>query len=429
MIKKTEYKNIGETLYYGELANGLRICVVPKPGFGSYYAIFGTNYGGAMRDFELEGEKIHTPAGVAHFLEHKMFDLPNGDNALEMLSSNGADPNAFTSSGVTMYYFKCTSGFEDNLKLLLHFVSTPYFTPETVEKEQGIIGQEIQMGEDSPGSAIYYNLLSQLYSHHPIKDKVAGSIESIAEITDKTLYDCHKVFYSPSNMVLCVEGDVDPERIFEIAEQELDSQKMPIPHADYGAAENLLPIEYRKEVEMPVSAPQFLIGAKLNNPDNIQGRDQLKFRITATFTLKLLFGSSSKFYAKLYSDGILNHDFDADVDFSAGTSTLLIGGESLYPDRVLEEINKEIDRILHEGFDPGYFERSKRAAMGQHLRGYEDFDNVCVSLAMDMIDGFCSFDALDILKGITQDECINWVRENITSEKLAISIISPIKDA
>ena len=426
-MTKTEYSNIGEVLYTAELPNGLRICVVPKPGFSSYYAVFGTDYGGAMRDFELDGEKIKTPAGVAHFLEHKMFDLPNGDNALEMLSANGADPNAFTSSGVTMYYFKCTKGFEDNLKLLLHFVSTPYFTPETVQKEQGIIGQEIQMGEDSPGSAIYYNLLGMLYANHPVKDKIAGSIESIAQITDKTLYDCHKVFYAPSNMVLCVEGDVNPDRIYEIAEEALTKEKSPIPHADYGEPEGPLPLAQKKEVEMPVSAPQFLIGSKLSCSGNTEGREELRQRLIGNLALKLLLGNSSSFYTRLYTEGTLNRDFDAEVDFTADTATLFIGGESPEPDKVFDELNAEVARVSAEGFDTEYFRRTKKSVTGNLLRGLEDFDNVCVGLAMDLFDGFCSFDAMELLEDVTNEDCLNWVKENMAPEKLAISIINPIK--
>ena len=190
-MKKTEYKNIGETLYSATLPNGLRLNVIPKPGFNSRYAVFAANYGGAHRNFELDGRRIETPAGVAHYLEHKMFDLPNGDNALNILTANGADPNAFTSSGMTAYHFQCTEHFEENLRMLLHFVSTPHFTPETVRKEQCIIAQEIRMGEDNPGVILYYDLLRMLYKQHPIGDRVAGTVESIAEITDKTLYDCH----------------------------------------------------------------------------------------------------------------------------------------------------------------------------------------------------------------------------------------------
>lgn len=417
-IEKKEYKNIGETLYSGQLDNGLEIRVIPKPGFNSFYAVFGTNYGGSMRTFEIDGKVCDTPAGVAHFLEHKMFDLPNGDNALNMLSANGADPNAFTSSSATCYYFKCTTGFEENLRLLLHFVSTPYFTKETVEKEQGIIGQEIRMCEDNPGNVMYYNLLKCLYDHHPIRDDVAGTIESIAEITDKTLYDCHKVFYSPSNMVLCVEGDVDPERIFEIAASELPKEKRPIPHANYGEKESLYPISQRREVNMEVSAPQFLIGAKVTDTS-------LRERIIASLSTNLLLGPSSPFFARLYSNGTLNRNFDVEVDYAAGTATLFIGGESNTPDKVLEEIKKEVNTFK---LDDAYFERTKKAAIGSRLRGLEDFDGVCVCLALDLFDGYCSFDALEMLEGITKDECIKYIKDNMSDDKLAISIINPVKE-
>ena len=264
-MKKTEYRSIGETLYSGELENGLKIFVIPKKGFNSFYAVFGTHYGGSMRRFEINGETIDTPAGVAHFLEHKMFDMPDGSNALNSLSESGADANAFTSTDMTCYHFSCTERFEENLRKLLTFVSTPYYTEETVQKEQGIIGQEIQMGDDSPGRQIYYDLLSLLYEHHPIRDAVVGTKESIAEITAKTLYDCHSVFYAPSNMVLCVEGNVEPERIAAIAEEILPKDKKSIPHADFGESEALVPAEKRKEREMPVAMPEFLIGGKLKS--------------------------------------------------------------------------------------------------------------------------------------------------------------------
>ena len=421
-MQKIEYKKIGETLYEGELENGLRIRVIPKSGFSSFYAVFGTKYGGAMRKFEIDGQTVDTPAGVAHFLEHKMFDLPNGDNALSILSANGADPNAFTSSGVTFYFFKCTESFEDNLRMLLHFVSTPYFTPETVEKEQGIIGQEIQMGEDSPGSVIYYNLLGLLYDHHPIRDKIAGSIESISEITDKTLYDCHKVFYAPSNMVLCIEGDVDPEAIFAIASEELPKEKRSIPHADFGEKESLMPAGREKTVEMAVSAPLFYIGAKLN-PDA-----EIKERLTGNLALRLLLGSSSPFYSRLYSEGLLNRDFDSELDFSAGTGTVIIGGESSDPMKVYEELNLEVERVLSEGFDDAYFSRSLKASIGGKLRLLEDFEEVCVSFAFALLDGYNFFDSFDLVNSITKEDCIGWIRENLAKDRLAISIINPLKE-
>ena len=420
-----DYPQIGEQLYSSVLPNGLEIRVVPKKDFAGYYAAFATNYGGAHRRFSIDGKAVDTPAGVAHFLEHKMFDMPNGDNALTVLTENGADPNAFTSSGMTCYFFQCTEKFEENLKMLLHFVSTPYFTDETVQKEQGIIAQEIRMGEDNPGIAIYYNLLEMLYEHHPIRDRVAGTVESISEISAQTLYDCHKVFYAPSNMVLCVEGDVNPEDIERIAREALSEDCAPVPKADFGAAESLLPVEKERRVQMEVSAPQFLIGAKL--PQSKGGVESMRERITATLALRMLCGSSSPFYARLYAEGLLNPNFDYEVDLSADTVTVIVGGESRDPDKVLEEFNKEVKRIADKGFDPEFFTRSKRASLGARLRGLEDFENVCVSLASGVFEGYCALDSFDILESVNIEDCRRFVAESLQPERLAMSIIEPKK--
>ena len=424
-MQKTEYKNIGETLYACTLPNGLRVRVLPKPGFNSFYAVFATNYGGAHRAFTLDGQHIDTPAGVAHFLEHKMFDLPGGDNALNILTANGADPNAFTSSGMTAYYFECTENFEQNLRMLLHFVSTPYFTSETVQKEQGIIAQEIRMGEDNPGVVLYYDLLRMLYKSHPIRDRVAGTVERIAEITDKTLYDCHRAFYSGANMVLCIAGDVDPERMSAIAFEELPSAHTTAPTADL-PDDGELPFEQYKRTEMPVSAPQFFIGAKLR-PET-DGEAALRQRLVAMLAMRLLCGYSSPFYARLYAEGLLNRDFDYEVDFTAGTATIIIGGESAEPERVRDELTAEVGRIVREGFAADAFERARRASLGARLRGLEDFDNVCLSIAEGVFDGYDALSSAAVLETVTKDECESFVREKLAAERLALAVIAPGKE-
>lgn len=420
-----EYKNIGETVYSSTLPNGLRLCVVPKKGFSTSYAVFAANYGGIHRRFEINGEYKDTPAGVAHFLEHKMFDLPNGDNALDILSANGASPNAFTSSDVTCYHFQCTEGFEENLRMLLHFVSTPYFTEETVKKEQGIIAQEILMGEDNPILCLYFKLLGMLYARHPIKDRIAGTVESIAEITQETLYDCHRAFYAPSNMALCVEGDVDPERIEIIARDILPEDCAPIPRAELDEDEGLLPVQTLHREQMEISAPQFFIGAKIESP--APGEERIRRQLIGRLAMRILAGASSPFYTRLYADGTLNLDFEYDVEFTANTATVILGGESEQPERVLEELNKEVERIAREGLDAGAFERAKRASLGSRLRGLEDFDNVCVSLALGVFDGYCALDALEMLDGISIKECEAFITENLRPERFALSIIEPGK--
>lgn len=422
-MTRREFNNIGEVLYETTLANGLRVCVVPKPGFNSFYAVFATNYGGAHRSFTLDGQRVDTPAGVAHFLEHKMFDLPNGDNALALLTANGADPNAFTSSGMTAYYFECTEHFEDNLELLLHFVSTPYFTEDTVQKEQGIIAQEILMGEDDPGTALYYGLLGMLYKSHPIRDRVAGTVDSIARITDETLYACHRAFYAPSNMVLCVVGDVDPTRVADIAAKALPTERAGVPVADLGEDEGEMPSAQYMRVEMPVSAPQFFIGAKLHPAKG--GNDVLRQRLVAMLAMRLLCGYSSPFYARLYSEGLLSADFDYEVDFSAGTATIIIGGESRAPEQVLEKLNEEVARVAREGFDTALFERAKRASFGARLRGLESFDVEGLSVVEGVFDGFCALDSVAVLESVTKDECEKFVCEKLAPERLALAVIAP----
>ncbi len=420
-MQKLEFPGTGDVLYAATASNGLRVRVLPRQGFSGFYAVFATDYGGTYRRFTVNGEQKDTPAGVAHYLEHKMFDLPGGDNALSLLSASGADPNAFTASDVTAYHFHCTQHFEENLRMLLHFVSTPYFTAETVQKEQGIIAQEIRMGDDNPGSALYYGLLKLLYRHHPIREKVIGTVESIAEITAETLYECHSAFYSPENMVLCVAGDVDPDSILRIAEEELPEQGSPVPQVDFGEAEDLLPAAIRTELEMPVSAPQFMIGAKLVPAEN--GPSLQRQQLTASLALRLLAGPTSPFFNRLYEQGLLNRNFDADADFSRGVGTVIIGGESKDPEAVLSALQAELARIDKEGLDGELYERARRAGIGSALRAMEDFEDVCIMLALDEFDGFCYLDYPVVLSSVTKAECEDFLRETLKPERLAMAVV------
>ena len=420
-MNKDEYRKIDERIYFAESKSGLRVNVIPKKGFNSFYAVFAADYGGAQRKFTVGNDSFDTPAGVAHYLEHKMFDMPDGDNALTTLTNNGADPNAFTSSDMTAYYFQCTEKFEENLRLLLRFVSTPYFTDETVEKERGIISQEILMGEDNPGMKLYYNLLGLLYDHHPVKDRVAGTVESISRITADTLYQCHSAFYCPANMALCVEGDVDPERIMEIVEEEITAPYRTAPKADYGIPEKLLPVSKEKIENMPVSAPQFLIGAKFIPETG--GRALLRQDLVSSLAMRMLAGQSSPFYTRLYREGLLNRDFDYEVDFTAGTGTIIIGGESCEPMKVLDEFKKELERVGREGFDERSFLLAKRSTVGARLRGLEDFENVCISVVSGVFDGYKALDSVELSEKISRDECEKFISENLSPDRLAISII------
>ena len=422
-MERKVYPRIGETLYRAALPNGLELRVLPKPGFRSAFAVLAVHYGGAHRRFVLDGQTADTPAGVAHYLEHKMFDLPAGDDTLARLTANGADPNAFTSADNTCYFFESTEHFEENLRLLLHFVSTPYFTEETVQKEQGIIAQEIQEDEDDPDSAVYYQLFRQLYDRHPIREKVIGTGESIRQITAQTLTDCYGAFYVPGNMCLCVAGDVDPAAIERIAREELPQAGCSVPAADFGPEEPPLPREPLHRETMDVSAPLFLIGAKLRPAP--AGEAALRQRLTASLALRLLVGSSSDFFNRLYAQGLLDRDFGAELDFAAGTGTVLLGGESRDPEAVLRALKEELARVGREGLDADRFLRAKRASLGARLRGLEDFESVCLALAEGHFAGICPLDASELLQGIRKEECEAFLAQALAPERLALSIIEP----
>ena len=286
-MEKKLYERIGEEVFHTTLPNGLPVYIVPKKDFLRKYALFATRYGGMDMRFEKDGQWLDTPAGIAHYLEHKMFDTEDG-NALQELAKNGAEPNAFTSNAITCYYFDATEKFYESLEILLSFVSIPYFTDESVQKEQGIIGQEIGMIEDNPEWQVYKQLMQALYHTSPARTPVAGSVESISHITAQTLYDCHKAFYTPANMCLVVVGDVKPERIIAAANQILPAKSGPLIRRDYGAEEELTAAEHFVTAAMEVSMPTFLVGFKC--PPQHGGEEQHRFTAIGELACAVLMG-------------------------------------------------------------------------------------------------------------------------------------------
>ncbi len=423
-MNRIEYVKIGETVYHEILDNGLNVFVVPKKDFSKSYAFFAANYGGCDRRFALNGKWIDTPAGVAHFLEHKMFDTEDG-NALSILSSNGASPNAFTSSGITAYHFECTDNFEENLKVLLSFVSVPYFTKESVDKEQGIIAQEIRMGEDNPSRAVYQNLMKALYSHNPIRDSIAGTVESIAEITPDTLYHCHKVFYNPGNMALCVSGDLDPNRVCKIAAEIVTAGRGEVPERDYGEAEAMLPDKSKTEANMEVSAPIFMLGSKL---EPIEDGERYYFRmLMGELAALLLMGPSSPLYARLYGEGLINNRFYSGLSDFPGGVFVTAGGESKDPEKVRAEIISEAERIGRNGVDVSLFQSLKKASIGGFLRSLDSMDNSCYALAEGHFRGYSPFNGLELLESIAVEDVQAFIESSFRPERVALSLVWPKK--
>jgi len=421
-MKLSEYKHIGEQMYTGKLPNGLSVFVVPKRGFHKSYAFFATDYGGADRRFKLAGKWTDTPAGVAHFLEHKMFDTENG-NALETLSANGASPNAYTSTETTAYYFECIDKFPENLGTLLSFVSVPYFTDESVEKEQGIIAQEIRMTEDDPDFCLYYGFLKSLYKHNPIRDSVAGTVESITEITAETLYDCHKVFYNPSNMALCIVGDIEPSEVLDVASKTLPDKPGEAPERDYGAQETYLPESFSFDKSMDVSLPIFLAGCKTKPA--AYGHDTILLDIVSAIALDIAVGHSSPLYLKLYSEGIISADFSASFDSAAGVAYSMFGGETRDPDRVFSEVKDEFQRLSVSGPDPVFFERIKKAAIGSYIRSLNSFGAIASNVVEGHFRGYDAFEAPEILTSVTAEDITRFFRDALVPDNMAISVINP----
>lgn len=421
-MDKKLYPRIGEEVIWVTLDNGLPVCIVPKKGFSRKYALFATRYGGMDMRFRLNGQWLDTPAGIAHYLEHKMFDTEDG-NALQELAMNGAEPNAFTSNAITCYYFDSTEKFYENLEILLSFVSVPYFTDESVEKEQGIIGQEIGMIEDNPEWQVYKQLMQSLYHTSPARTPVAGSVESIRKITAQTLYDCHRAFYTPANMCLVVVGDVEPQQVLDIARRVLPKDSGELIERDYGAEEPAEAARAYAEERMEVSMPSFLVGFKC--PPQHGGEEQHRFAAIGELACDVLMGESSPLYARLYSQGLINGSFGAAFDILPGAAYAYAGGDSKDPKAVAEAILAEAQRLVREGVDEDYYKRIVNANFGAALRELNSFESIAVSMAEGRFQGYDPYRFPEIYDSITAADVLAFLRENVTRSHMALSVIAP----
>ena len=421
-MEQRTFDRVGERMYREKLENGLTVCVFPKPEFQKGYAFFATNYGGMDVRFCLDGVWTDSPAGVAHYLEHKMFDTKEG-NALQDLAANGASPNAFTSSAITGYYFESTEKFEENLRILLSFVSQPWFTQESVDKERGIIGQEIGMIQDNPDWKVFTNLMAALYAHHPIRLSVAGSVESIAQITPDTLYACHKAFYDPANMILCVAGPVEAEKVCDIARDILPKEAGLIAGRDYGPQEPEQAAQSLVEETMAVSTPIFQLGYKGDAPQ--RGEAGARQELLGELACEALLGNSTPLYARLYREGLINRNFSYGYEAVPGAAFLAAGGESKDPQAVREAVQQEAERIVREGVDPDLWRRIKKGSYGGKVRSLNSFETLCIGQAQsffagsDLLDFPCLFDTIE--KADVENLIAHWV----TPERTALSVIRP----
>ena len=423
MMHETHYPRLDETAFRTVLPNGLTVCVVPKPGFTRKAAYFCTNYGSVHTSFTYGGKHYRVPDGIAHYLEHKMFDMPGGRDISAEFAAVGASSNAFTSYDMTAYYFTCTDRFETCLRLLLEFVSTPYYTQETVDKEREIIAQEILMYLDSADSRVFELLTENLYKNHQVRVPIAGTVGSIQEIDPEVLYACHKAFYCPANMMLCVVGDVDPEAVVRIAEEILPRERAEVGVKQLGREENLLPVRECVTVEMDVAMPTFQLGFKC--ADDRAGEEFAHWEVVAELAAEALFGESSPLYLRLYEQGLIDSSFGGGLETVDGAAMFTCGGDSDNPEAVKEAILEEAEVLSRTGISEEAFLRTKRSFFGRRVKDLDSFESTCFRLCAYGLEDYDYFRFPETFDAVRTDEIRDFLRENVRRDRASMAIVEP----
>ena len=419
------YPELDETLYTRVLENGLTVCVVPRQGFSRKMAYFVTDYGSIHTDFVLDGKVYHAPAGVAHYLEHKMFDLPGSRDVSAEFAAMGAMTNAFTSYDMTAYYFSCTENFDSCLRLLLEFVSTPYFTEESVEKERGIIDQEIGMNLDSPDSMIFDDLMQALYHQHPIRVPILGTCDTIRQITPEVLHACHRAFYTPGNMLLCVVGDVDPQSVAAIAREMLGTEKKAVGVKMRPWDEPITSLRPETGRKMEVAMPMFDLAFKCEPVGT--GDAAIRTEMVADLAAEALFGESSELYLKLYEEGLIDSSFGGGFETVDGCAMLMCSGDSENPEAVREAILQQAAKIAAGGIPEQNFLRMKRSALGRRIRGLDSFDATCFRVCAYHFSDFDYFRFPEVYRSINANEICGFLNRVVRQERCSLSVINPVE--
>ncbi|HFL2425777.1 TPA: M16 family metallopeptidase [Clostridioides difficile] len=417
-----------EEVYYEKLQNGLDVYFMPKRGFMKKYAILATNYGSNDLEFVPIGEdkKIRVNEGIAHFLEHKMFEQPDGGDAFDKFSKLGVNANAFTNFTMTAYLFSATENFYESLEHLIDYVQTPYFTDENVEKEKGIIAQEIKMYNDDPDWNVYFNCLKAMYVNYPARIDIAGTVDSIYKITKEELYKCYNTFYNPGNMALFVVGDLDVEKVIDVTKKsnnyKVDKLSKSIerfyPEEPEGVKE--------KEVieKFPISMPMFNIGFKDSNI-GLKGKELLRKEIVTDILVGMLFKKGSKLYEDLYMQGLINENFGAGFSSQVDYAFSIIAGDSKEPKKVKEIILDYIEKSKKEGLSKEEFERTKKKKIGSFIKCFDSINFIGNSFISYVFKDINLLDYLDIIKDITFEEVEERLKEHFKEEYCVISIVEP----
>ena len=421
MEKQVFSNRFGDSYVCFTHETGLKVYVMEKPDFSSSYALFGTKYGSIDTCFSTDSGKTFTcvPEGIAHFLEHKLFESEDGD-AFSRYAATGASANAYTSFDRTCYLFSCSDRFYDNFEILLDFVQHPYFTAQTVEKEQGIIGQEIRMYDDSPTWRVLFNMLLSMYHEHPVRIDIAGTTDSIAQITDKLLYECYDTFYNPANMFISVAGNVKADEIAAQVEKNI-IKKEPVKVIRAFKDEPDSVINNYTEQRLDVAAPLFCLGFKetCTAPEKTAAE-----RISMGVTLEILAGDCSPLYKDLIDSELINDEFETEYFTGNGYACVMFSGESENPSLVKEKIVKEIKRLYKEGIDEELLSTVKRAMYGDVIRRFNSCESVASQMAECAMFGFSLFDEQELIADIKSDDIKNCL-SHLIEEKSALSVILP----
>jgi predicted Zn-dependent peptidase len=425
-VKQTVYEPLQETRYTEVLDNGLTVCVVPKSGYRQVFATFSTKYGSIDSHFVTpEGREVRVPDGIAHFLEHKMFEEEHGD-VFHDFARQGASANAYTTYDMTTYLFSCTDHLMANLETLVDFVQRPYFTDENVEKEKGIIGQEIQMYHDNPDWRVFENLLKGLYHAHPVRINIAGTLESIAAIDKETLLECWNTFYHPGNMILFVVGGADPAAVIELVRNNQQKKRI----AARGEIRRIFPEEPAEvkepwiETRMAVSLPRCLIGFKEAEAKGT-GAALLQREVATALVFDVLFGKSSTLYSELFESGLVDAQFGYEYETGEGYAFSVVGGTTKDPERMTDRIRTAIGQALDEGLPADRFERSRRRAIGQFIKGLDSPRFIARHFSAYRFKGIDFFATLPALQAITLEEANRRMREHFDFQRMSVSVVRP----
>ena len=418
MIKEIKNDLLGESYFKIEHKSGLTVYVMKKEGYKSSYAIFGTAFGSADNHYiTADNKEVTLPDGTAHFLEHKLFESEEKD-AFERFSQTGAMANAYTSFDRTCYLFQCSSNFYTNLETLLDFVQSPYFTEQTVAKEQGIIGQEIKMYEDSPEWQATMGVLAALYENCAVNKDIAGDVESIAQITPEILYSAYNGFYNLNNMVLSVVGDVEPEKVMEVCDRVLKSENKQ-PAKSINLSEPLASFKKKSVKKMQIGLPVFAFGYKEPHSEI----KSLKEKILTIILNQVLIGNMSPLYQSLIEEGLINDEFESEYFTSRNYSAVLFTGTSKEPETVKSRFEQEVGRVRENGINKELFNCIVKELYGDYIVFFNSVERLANAFCECEFSSYGLFDEMEIYKTISVDDAQNLLEEKYDTEASSISII------